>query len=51
MTIAKILRDAGSETWLQDEDFSHASFMARKAQGFTNKNRMLDDWGLTTLDT
>ncbi|MEW8659886.1 MAG: TIR domain-containing protein, partial [Candidatus Thiodiazotropha endolucinida] len=39
--IAKILRDAGRDTWLQDEDFGHASFMARMAQGFTDDKRMI----------
>ncbi|MEL6702398.1 MAG: toll/interleukin-1 receptor domain-containing protein, partial [Pseudomonadota bacterium] len=32
--IDAILRDAGYTTWLQDNDFGHASFMARMAQGF-----------------
>lgn len=41
IVVAKILRDAGCETWLQDENFGHASFMARMAQGFTDDKRMI----------
>ncbi len=32
--IAAIIREAGFTTWLQDENFGHASFMARMSQGF-----------------
>ncbi|MEW8702013.1 MAG: toll/interleukin-1 receptor domain-containing protein [Candidatus Thiodiazotropha sp.] len=41
IVIAGILREAGCHTWLQDEDFGHASFMARMAQGFAGGNRMI----------
>ncbi len=39
--IAAIIREAGYETWLQDEDFGHASFMARMAQGFDSGARTI----------
>ncbi|PUB72155.1 MAG: hypothetical protein DBP03_18505 [gamma proteobacterium symbiont of Ctena orbiculata] len=41
IAIAGILHAAGCRTWLQDENFSHASFMARMAQGFASENRMI----------
>ncbi len=39
--IAKIIRDAGHTTWLQDEDFGHASFMARMEEGFEMNARVI----------
>ncbi len=33
IAIAAIIREAGYTTWLQDEDFEHASFMAKMEQG------------------
>ena len=41
IAIAQMIRDAGCNTWLQDEDFGHASFMARMAQGFASGARMI----------
>lgn len=35
LIIARLLRDSGKSTYLQDEDFSHANFMARMREGFT----------------
>jgi hypothetical protein len=32
--VAKISREAGYTTFLQDEDFGHTSFMARLKDGF-----------------
>ena len=34
LVIARILREAGYTTFLQDEDFGHTSFMARMKEGF-----------------
>jgi hypothetical protein len=39
--IAKILRDAGFTTWLEDENFGTASFMARIAQGWSESERLI----------
>jgi len=39
--IAHVLRDAGYTTFLQDENFGHASFMARMRDGFAK----VDDGG------
>jgi tetratricopeptide (TPR) repeat protein len=39
--IATIIRGAGHSTWLQDEDFGHASFMARMEQGFEMNARVI----------
>jgi hypothetical protein len=41
VAIADVIRDAGYTTFLQDEDFGHASFMARMAQGFSSGARMI----------
>ena len=40
-TIAAIIREAGLKTWLQDENFGHASFMARMAQAFDSGARTI----------
>ena len=34
LVINAILRDAGYETFIQDHDFGHTSFMARMTEGF-----------------
>ena len=34
LVIARVLREAGYNTFLQDEDFGHTSFMARMKEGF-----------------
>ena len=39
--IAEILQRAGFTTWLQDEDFGHASFMARMELGYASGARMI----------
>ncbi len=41
LAIAAVIRNAGHTTFLQDEDFGHASFMARMAQGFSSDARMI----------
>ena len=41
IAIAAIIREAGFTTWLQDEDFGHASFMARMEQGFESGARII----------
>ena len=41
IAIAAIVRDAGLTTWLQDEDFGHASFMARMEQAFDSGARTI----------
>lgn len=41
LAIAQLVRDAGHTTWLQDEDFGHASFMARMEQGFDSGARVI----------
>ena len=41
IAIAAIIREAGLTTWLQDEDFGHASFMARMEQGFESGARVI----------
>jgi tetratricopeptide (TPR) repeat protein len=41
LAIAAIIREAGCTTWLQDEDFGHASFMARMEQGFESGARVI----------
>ncbi len=41
LAIAAIIREAGFTTWLQDEDFGHASFMARMEQGFESGARVI----------
>src|SRR5215475_6327837 len=42
IAIAEIIHEAGRTTWLQDEDFGHASFMARMEQGFDSGARLID---------
>ena len=39
--VAQILRAAGFTTWLQDENFGSASFMARMAQGWSGSGRLI----------
>jgi tetratricopeptide (TPR) repeat protein len=39
--VAQILRAAGFTTWLQDEDFGSASFMARMAQGWSGAEGLI----------
>jgi tetratricopeptide (TPR) repeat protein len=39
--IAQILRAAGFTTWLEDEDFGSAIFMARMAQGWSLSERVI----------
>ncbi len=39
--IARILRDAGYKTLLQDDDFGHASFMAMMAKGWSSGARLV----------
>ncbi len=41
IAIAAIVREAGFTTWLQDEDFGRASFMARMEQGFESGARIV----------
>ena len=41
IAIADIVRRAGFTTWLQDEDFGPASFMARMAEGYASGARMI----------
>jgi hypothetical protein len=41
LAIAAIIREAGFTTWLQDEDFGHASFMVRMEQGFESGARII----------
>ena len=41
LAIAAIIREAGYSTWLQDEDFGHASFMARMEQGLESGGRVI----------
>ncbi len=41
IAIAAIIREAGFTTWLQDEDFGHASFMTRMEQGFESGARVI----------
>lgn len=41
IVIADIVRRAGFTTLLQDEDFGHASFMARMAEGYASGARMI----------
>ena len=41
IAIAAIVREAGFTTWLQDEDFGHASFMTRMEQGFESGARVI----------
>ena len=41
LAIAEIIRDAGSTTWLQDENFGHASFMARMEEGLDRGARLI----------
>lgn len=37
--VAETLKEAGYETFLQDEDFGHTSFMQRMAEGFDHVDR------------
>ncbi len=39
--VAQVVRAAGFTTWLQDEDFGSASFMARMAQGWSESERLI----------
>jgi hypothetical protein len=39
--VDKVLRDAGHTTFVQDNDFGHASFMARMAQGWSSGARLI----------
>jgi tetratricopeptide (TPR) repeat protein len=41
LAIAAMLRAEGFTTWLQDEDFGHASFMERMEQGFESGARVV----------
>ena len=41
IAIAEIVREAGYSTWLQDENFGHASFMVRMEQGFDSGARVI----------
>ena len=41
IAIAAIIREAGYTTWLQDEDFGHANFMARMEQGLESGARVI----------
>jgi hypothetical protein len=41
VVVDKILRDAGHKTFIQDNDFGHASFMARMAQGWSSGARLI----------
>lgn len=41
VVIANIIKHAGFRTWLQDEDFGQASFMARMAEGYASGARMI----------
>ena len=41
LLIAKLIREAGYNTFIQDSDFGHTSFMARMAEGM----RIVEDGG------
>jgi tetratricopeptide (TPR) repeat protein len=41
IAIAAIVREAGFTTWLQDEDFGHASFVDRMHEGFESGARVI----------
>ncbi len=41
IVVARILNAAGHKTYLQDDDFGHASFMARMAEGWSSGARLI----------
>src|SRR5262245_25208931 len=41
VAVAEIIREVGLTTWLQDENFGHASFMARMEEGLDGGARLI----------